>query len=158
MMYSHFTISDLVPLQAQKSVEDENLSDLVLLQAQKLVENENIMLQTLGFDIAIEHPHTFVVKCCQLVRGMYSTHDDSKVRSNGQQNDPAASKDLAQTSYFMATNSLHLTTMCLQYNPTVVACVCIHLACKWSRWTVSSSRWNKISSLVLIITNRYSHL
>jgi len=35
-----------------------------------LVVNENIMLQTLGFDIAIEHPHTFVVKCCQLVRGM----------------------------------------------------------------------------------------
>lgn len=27
------------------------------------------MLQTLGFDIAIEHPHTFVVKCCQMVRG-----------------------------------------------------------------------------------------
>ena len=26
----------------------------------------------------------------------------------------AASKELAQTSYFMATNSLHLTTMCLR--------------------------------------------
>ena len=74
------------------------------------------MLQTLGFDIAIEHPHTFVVKCCQLVR---------------------ASKDLAQTCYFMATNSLHLTTMCLQHRPTVVACVCIHLACKWSNWEAS---------------------
>lgn len=33
--------------------------------------------------------------------------------------------------------SLHLTTMCLQYKPTVVACFCIHLACKWSRWEVS---------------------
>ena len=85
-------------------------------QANLLVKNENIMLQTLGFDIAIEHPHTFVVKCCQLVR---------------------ASKDLAQTCYFMATNSLHLTTMCLQYKPTIVACVCIHLASKWSNWEVN---------------------
>lgn len=37
----------------------------------------------------------------------------------------------------MATNSLHLTTMCLKYRPTVVACACIHLACKWSSWEVS---------------------
>ena len=52
-------------------------------QAQELVRNENILLQTLGFDVAIDHPHTHVVKCCQLVK---------------------ASKELAQTSYFMATN------------------------------------------------------
>uniref|UniRef100_A0A9J7XTD4 Cyclin-like domain-containing protein n=2 Tax=Cyprinus carpio TaxID=7962 RepID=A0A9J7XTD4_CYPCA len=50
-----------------------------------------------------------------------------------------ASKDLAQTSYFMATNSLHLTTFCLQHKPTVVACVCIHLACKWSNWEIPVS-------------------
>ncbi|XP_062542826.1 cyclin-T [Armigeres subalbatus] len=87
-------------------------------QAQDLVFNENVLLQTLGFDVAIDHPHTHVVKTCHLVK---------------------ASKDLAQTSYFMASNSLHLTTMCLQYKPTVVACFCIHLACKWSRWEIPQS-------------------
>lgn len=35
-------------------------------QAQELVLNENILLQTLGFDVAIDHPHTHVVKACQL--------------------------------------------------------------------------------------------
>ena len=39
------------------------------IQAQELVSNENILLQTLGFDVAIDHPHTHVVKCCQLVKG-----------------------------------------------------------------------------------------
>lgn len=97
-------------------------SEAYMEQAHELVGNENIMLQTLGFDIAIEHPHTYVVKCCQLVR---------------------ASKDLAQTSYIMATNSLHLTTMSLQYKPTVVACVCIHLACKWSSWELPCSNEGK---------------
>uniref|UniRef100_A0A2K5I001 Cyclin-like domain-containing protein n=1 Tax=Colobus angolensis palliatus TaxID=336983 RepID=A0A2K5I001_COLAP len=77
-----------------------------------------ILLIVSGFEITIEHPHTDVVKCTQLVR---------------------ASKDLAQTSYFMATNSLHLTTFCLQYKPTVIACVCIHLACKWSNWEIPVS-------------------
>ncbi|NP_001087615.1 cyclin T2 S homeolog [Xenopus laevis] len=93
-------------------------SEAYLQQAQELVTLETIMLQTLGFEITIEHPHTDVVKCTQLVR---------------------ASKDLAQTSYFMATNSLHLTTFCLQHKPTVIACVCIHLACKWSNWEIPVS-------------------
>ncbi|XP_065169043.1 cyclin-T2 isoform X2 [Atheta coriaria] len=87
-------------------------------QSQDLVFNENVLLQTLGFDVAIDHPHAHVVRCCHLVR---------------------ASKDLAQTSYFMASTSLHLTTMCLQYKPTVVACFCIHLACKWSNWEIPLS-------------------
>ncbi|KAK0084523.1 hypothetical protein PV326_006244 [Microctonus aethiopoides] len=58
-------------------------SEQYLDQAQDLVFNENVLLQTLGFDVAIDHPHTHVVRCCQLVK---------------------ASKDLAQTSYFMASN------------------------------------------------------
>ncbi|XP_077303934.1 cyclin-T2 isoform X1 [Lithobates pipiens] len=108
---SHACLNPLDPLLDTKS-------DAYLQQAQELVILETMLLQTLGFEITIEHPHTDVVKCTQLVR---------------------ASKDLAQTSYFMATNSLHLTTFCLQYKPTVIACVCIHLACKWSNWEIPVS-------------------
>ncbi|XP_043280252.1 platelet binding protein GspB isoform X2 [Venturia canescens] len=97
-------------------------SEQYLDQAQDVVFNENVLLQTLGFDVAIDHPHTHVVRCCQLVK---------------------ASKDLAQASYFMASNSLHMTTMCLQYKPTVVACFCIHLACKWSNWEIPQSNEGK---------------
>lgn len=42
-----------------------------LEQAQDLVFNENVLLQTLGFDVAIDHPHTHVVRCCQLVKGKF---------------------------------------------------------------------------------------
>ncbi|XP_044294077.1 cyclin-T2 isoform X1 [Varanus komodoensis] len=89
-------------------------SDAYLQQAQELVILETIMLQTLGrwwYDLL----KLFL---------QYNFH---------------SSKDLAQTSYFMATNSLHLTTFCLQYKPTVIACVCIHLACKWSNWEIPVS-------------------
>lgn len=41
------------------------------------------------------------------------------------------------------THSLHLTTFCLQYRPTVIACVCIHLACKWSNWEIPVSTDSK---------------
>ncbi|TRY91988.1 hypothetical protein DNTS_013795, partial [Danionella cerebrum] len=63
----------------------DSKSSAYLQQAQELVMLETVVLQTLGFEITIEHPHTDVVRCTQLVR---------------------ASKDLAQTSYFMATNRL----------------------------------------------------
>lgn len=39
--------------------------------------------------------------------------------------------------------SLHLTTMCLRYPPTTVACVCIHLACKWSNYKIPLSAHRK---------------
>ena len=39
--------------------------------------------------------------------------------------------------------SLHLTTMCLRHPPKIVACVCIHLACKWSNYKIPLSRLKK---------------
>uniref|UniRef100_G3RNV4 Cyclin T1 n=1 Tax=Gorilla gorilla gorilla TaxID=9595 RepID=G3RNV4_GORGO len=69
-------------LHPQESLPDTR-SEAYLQQVQDLVILESIILQTLGFELTIDHPHTHVVKCTQLVR---------------------ASKDLAQTSYFMATN------------------------------------------------------
>ena len=39
--------------------------------------------------------------------------------------------------------SLHMTTMCLRFPPTVVACVCIHLACKWSKYSIPLSTQKK---------------
>lgn len=67
-----------------------------------------------AFEITIDHPHTHVVKCTQLVRG------ECPVFFSGVCVDQCigiyvcvcvfvcvvvpASKDLAQTSYFMATN------------------------------------------------------
>ncbi|XP_049986833.1 cyclin-T1 isoform X5 [Alexandromys fortis] len=71
-------------LHPQESLPDTR-SEAYLQQVQDLVILESIILQTLGFELTIDHPHTHVVKCTQLVR---------------------ASKDLAQTSYFMATNRI----------------------------------------------------
>ena len=38
-------------------------------QMEDLVTHENIMLQTLGFDIMIKHPHPLVVEGCEKIRG-----------------------------------------------------------------------------------------
>lgn len=66
--------------------KNDNTRESYAEQAQELVFNENVLLQTLGFDVAIDHPHTYVVKACQLF------------------NIVTVSRELRQTCYFMASN------------------------------------------------------
>ncbi|KAB0389078.1 hypothetical protein E2I00_014190 [Balaenoptera physalus] len=58
-------------LHPQESLPDTR-SEAYLQQVQDLVILESIILQTLGFELTIDHPHTHVVKCTQLVRGKES--------------------------------------------------------------------------------------
>ncbi|KFM74900.1 Cyclin-T2, partial [Stegodyphus mimosarum] len=95
------------PLDVKSLAYSKKHNEIVIL--------ENILLQTIGFHLEIQHPHVFVEKVCHFVK---------------------ASQELAQISYFLATTSLHVTTMCLRYKPSLVACVCFHVACKWSNWKI----------------------
>ncbi|XP_043467915.1 cyclin-T1-2-like [Leptopilina heterotoma] len=69
--------------------------------------NEFLILMTLGFEVIIEHPHLHIVKNASLFR---------------------VSKDVIKLAYFTASKSLHLTSLCLQFTPKIVACFSIHLA------------------------------
>ncbi|KAI1237360.1 hypothetical protein IHE44_0014625, partial [Lamprotornis superbus] len=102
-------------------------SDAYLQQAQELVILETIMLQTLGFEITIEHPHTDVVKCTQLVRGNELRDKECM----------ASLLSHANSKQGFGTDILFHGYQ--QYKPTVIACVCIHLACKWSNWEIPVS-------------------
>uniref|UniRef100_A0A5S6QNI9 CYCLIN domain-containing protein n=1 Tax=Trichuris muris TaxID=70415 RepID=A0A5S6QNI9_TRIMR len=97
-------------------------SDKYMQEVQKIVTYENILLQTLSFDLQVEHPHPYVVRCCQMIK---------------------APRDLAQTAYFFATDSIHSSTFNLRYRPAVVACICIHLACSWAKWEIPQSHEGK---------------
>ncbi|XP_075240766.1 uncharacterized protein LOC142336104 [Convolutriloba macropyga] len=98
----------------EKAVKGEEQRKLI----QDFIMHEQLLVETLGFDVRVEHPHSSVIKITEKIK---------------------ASKDLAQTSYMLATNTLHLTTFCLQYTPVVIACVCINLACKWGHWLIPKS-------------------
>lgn len=80
-----------------------------------------------GFEITIDHPHTDVVRCSQLVRGMEPFSLPIITQSYFAAcilrtflSFFTASKDLAQTSYFMATNRLlscsHYCTVMAHYS------------------------------------------
>ncbi|XP_055615603.1 uncharacterized protein LOC129761839 [Toxorhynchites rutilus septentrionalis] len=74
-----------------------------------LAFHEDFLLQTLGFDTDVEHPNEHIAEA-------------SEQFANG--------KDLVRTADIVAATSLHLTTMCLRYTQTVVACFSFYVALK----------------------------
>lgn len=49
-------------------------SQRYLEQLEDLIFNEDVLLQTLGFDLAVEHPHTHIISCSHLIRGRSQAH------------------------------------------------------------------------------------
>ncbi|CAG5074137.1 Similar to CycT: Cyclin-T (Drosophila melanogaster) [Cotesia congregata] len=91
-------------------------------EAENVLYIEHIMIQTLGFELDIEHSHAYVLKFCQEIK---------------------ANKDFAQACYFLATELLETTTMCLQYSPKVTASFCIYFVSKLTNWEIFESYQGK---------------
>lgn len=94
------------------------------LDQENIFFNEDVMLQTLGFEIDIELPHTHIIKCLKML--------------NADKN-----KDISRTSYLLATQMTHLTTFSLHFEPSLIACVAIHTALKWTNWKIPPSAQGK---------------
>ena len=98
-----------------------------------------IMLQTFGFDISIDHPHTHVIRATQFIRGKIADRRFEVFKCI------LAPRELSQVAYFMATNSLYLTTFCLEMRSEIVAATCIYLAFAWSEFEVGLSSDGRVS-------------
>ncbi|KAK0165750.1 hypothetical protein PV328_004245 [Microctonus aethiopoides] len=83
-----------------------------------IVANENVMLKTLGFQLTIDQPEGHITRCCEML----------KVNS-----------ETLQWAQVIAANSLHLTTMCLQYSPHIIGTFAVYFVCKWSKLEIPMS-------------------
>lgn len=79
---------------------------------------ERILLQTIKFDLQIEHPYSFLVKYAKCLKG-----------------DKAKLQEMVQMAWNFVNDSLS-TTVCLQWEPEIIAVALIHLASKLSKFTV----------------------
>lgn len=128
-MFNCYDIALTALFVASKTEESFRRLERIILAAHKQIETKSdnaefneavskdiifcelVLLATFGFDCEIEHPHLHIINFYQRIQG---------------------SKEFARRSYILASYTLILTTMCLQYKPTVVACFCIYLVYKWN--------------------------
>lgn len=79
---------------------------------------ERILLQTIKFDLQVEHPYSFLLKYAKCIKG-----DQSKLQK------------MVQMAWNFVNDSLS-TVVCLQWEPEIIAVALIHLASKLSKFTV----------------------
>lgn len=79
---------------------------------------ERILLQTIKFDLQVEHPYNFLLKYVKCLKG-----DKSKI------------EQILQMAWTFVNDSLS-TTVCLQWEPEIIAIAMMHLASKLSKFTV----------------------
>uniref|UniRef100_A0A6B2E8Y8 Cyclin-K n=1 Tax=Phlebotomus kandelakii TaxID=1109342 RepID=A0A6B2E8Y8_9DIPT len=80
---------------------------------------ERILLQTIKFDLQVDHPYGFLVKYAKCLKG-----------------DPTKLQKMVQMAWNFVNDSLS-TTVCLQWEPEIIAVALIHLASKLSKFTVT---------------------
>lgn len=99
-------------------------SDEYRIFREKVLQMERIMLQTLGFDLKIEHPYKHLLQFIKKING---------------------EKKLAQTAWNFVNDSLR-TTLCLQYPPDNIAAAAIYLASKYLETPLPSQPepWQKL--------------
>eukprot|EP00123_Amoebidium_parasiticum_P011166 comp20552_c0_seq1/m.26383 comp20552_c0_seq1/g.26383 ORF comp20552_c0_seq1/g.26383 comp20552_c0_seq1/m.26383 type:complete len:317 (-) comp20552_c0_seq1:83-1033(-) len=92
---------------------------------EKLLQDERVLLQTISFDLTIEHPYKYLLGFIKALKG---------------------DKNFAQTAWNFINDSLR-STVCLQYHPRVVACAVILLAARMRGFqlpdTVDGKEWFK---------------
>ncbi|XP_050088926.1 cyclin-K [Anopheles aquasalis] len=79
---------------------------------------ERILLQTIKFDLQVEHPYSFLVKYAKCLNG-----------------DSAKLQKMVQMAWNFVNDSLS-TTVSIQWEPEIIAVALIYLACKLSKFTV----------------------
>lgn len=104
---------------ARSSLTDDKFVSFGEDPKEEVMTLERILLQTIKFDLQIEHPYTFLVKYAKCLKG-----DNAKLQK------------MVQMAWNFVNDSLS-TTVCLQWEPEIIAVALIYLASKLSKFTVS---------------------
>ncbi|KAF7997326.1 hypothetical protein HCN44_005603 [Aphidius gifuensis] len=92
------------------------------LTEQKFLTFERILLQTIKFDLQVEHPYSYLLEYAKCLKG-----DKNKLQK------------MVQMAWTFANDSL-CTTLCLQWEPEIIAVALLYLAGKLSKFEVVD--WN----------------
>lgn len=125
-------------------------SDEYLQFREQVLHHEFLLLQTLGFDLNVEHPYKTLLVWIKFLKGklkffLFSKNKNTDYISIISLN--LADKELAQIAWNFVNDSLR-TTVCLQHPPSVIACACIYLAAKYKKSILGEAKkwWSDLSA------------
>ncbi|XP_065201741.1 cyclin-K isoform X2 [Planococcus citri] len=90
---------------------------------EELLVLERILLQSIKFDLQVDHPYAFLLKYAKSLKGV--TSERQKMQ------------DVLQMAWTFVNDSL-CTTLCLQWEPEVIAVAMLYLAAKLSKYDINN--------------------
>jgi cyclin K len=86
---------------------------------EEVITMERILLKTIKFDLQVDHPYRFLIEYAKCLKSTGSTQKEQVV----------------QKAWNFINDSLE-TTLCLQWEPEIIAVAMMYLACKISKYEV----------------------
>lgn len=87
---------------------------------EEVITMERILLKTIKFDLQVDHPYRFLIEYAKCLK------------SNG----TTPKEQVVQKAWNFINDSLE-TTLCLQWEPEIIAVAMMYLACKISKYEVA---------------------
>ncbi|ROT70547.1 putative cyclin-K [Penaeus vannamei] len=104
---------------ARSLIDDTTWAEFGADPREEVMTLERILLQTIKFDFIVEHPYTYLLKYAKCLKG------DKKRLPN-----------MVQMAWTFVNDSL-CTTLCLQWEPEIIAIALMYLAGKLSKFDVT---------------------
>ncbi|CRK87348.1 CLUMA_CG001150, isoform A [Clunio marinus] len=86
---------------------------------EEVITMERILLKTVKFDLQVDHPYRFVIEYAKCLKS----------------NSPIPKEQVVQKAWNFVNDSLE-TTLCLQWEPEIIAVAMLYLACKISKYDI----------------------
>lgn len=108
---------------------------------------ERVILHTIGFELSIDHPYKFLV---EQIKKMVPSRQIEYIASSSGSNGTSAptlsmaeqtkmTNELVQNAMNFANDSMH-TSLCLQYDPQVVAQTCVYMSGQYCKMRPTEGR------------------
>ncbi|GAB6026030.1 hypothetical protein CHUAL_012240 [Chamberlinius hualienensis] len=107
---------------ARSLLNDQQFAQFGEDPKEEVMTLERILLQTMKFDLQVDHPYKYLLRYAKCLRG-----DKQKLQA------------MVQMSWTFVNDSLH-TTLCLQWEPEIVAIALMYLSSKLTKFEVTD--WN----------------
>lgn len=105
-------------------LSDQNFAQFGTDPKEEILTLERILLQTLRFDLEVEHPYEHLIRYVKQITVVRGGQKDESVR-----------REILQSAWTFLNDSC-CTTVCLQYEPEIVAIAMLLLACKTGKFEV----------------------
>ncbi|KAF5397286.1 CDK9 kinase-activating protein cyclin T [Paragonimus heterotremus] len=90
---------------------------------EEVMAYERVLLKTIKFDLQVTHPYSYLLQFVKRIKVDSTSGNKEKL------------KELVQMSWSFINDSL-ATTLCLQWEPEIVACAVLYLATRMKKYTI----------------------